>query len=184
MHIRIALLRGINVGGKNIVKMAPLRAALEDAGLTQVATYIQSGNIVAQSALDDASFGALIAKVIAKEFGVTTWPAVIDPAALARIIAAMEAGGDAAQAHALVSHAYVYRERPETPLDLSQLNGALGPDDRLTACPEALILYAPNGLSQSKFATKADRAIPVPVTCRNYRTLGKLLDMATAGVSA
>jgi uncharacterized protein (DUF1697 family) len=41
----LALLRGINVGGKNLVKMAHLRAAFEDMGFADVATYIQSGNV-------------------------------------------------------------------------------------------------------------------------------------------
>jgi uncharacterized protein (DUF1697 family) len=42
----VALLRGINVGGKNLIKMADLKACLEDRGLENVATYIQSGNVV------------------------------------------------------------------------------------------------------------------------------------------
>ncbi|MGD8868416.1 MAG: DUF1697 domain-containing protein [Gemmatimonadales bacterium] len=42
----LALLRGINVGGKNILKMAELRACFEDMGFDDVATYIQSGNVL------------------------------------------------------------------------------------------------------------------------------------------
>lgn len=42
----LALLRGINVGGKNIIKMAELRACFEDMGFADVATYIQSGNVL------------------------------------------------------------------------------------------------------------------------------------------
>jgi uncharacterized protein (DUF1697 family) len=42
----VALLRGINVGGRNPVPMADLRAAFEDAGHTAVRTYIQSGNVL------------------------------------------------------------------------------------------------------------------------------------------
>lgn len=42
----VALLRGINVGGNNIIKMVALREAFEKAGFSQVATYIQSGNVV------------------------------------------------------------------------------------------------------------------------------------------
>jgi uncharacterized protein (DUF1697 family) len=45
----VALLRGINVGGKNIVKMAALEACFEASGLTDVVTYIQSGNILFRS---------------------------------------------------------------------------------------------------------------------------------------
>lgn len=42
----LALLRGVNVGGKNLVRMADLRAAFEDMGFAAVTTYIQSGNVL------------------------------------------------------------------------------------------------------------------------------------------
>jgi uncharacterized protein (DUF1697 family) len=42
----VALLRGINVGGKNLIKMAELKACFEGAGFRDVATYIQSGNVL------------------------------------------------------------------------------------------------------------------------------------------
>jgi uncharacterized protein (DUF1697 family) len=45
----IALLRGINVGGNNLIKMAELRACLEQAGFTHVSTYIASGNVIFES---------------------------------------------------------------------------------------------------------------------------------------
>jgi uncharacterized protein (DUF1697 family) len=41
----VALLRGINVGGKNMIKMADLKASFEDQGFGNVATYIASGNV-------------------------------------------------------------------------------------------------------------------------------------------
>ena len=46
MTTHVALLRGINVGGKNLIRMADLKACFEDDGFEQVATYIQSGNVV------------------------------------------------------------------------------------------------------------------------------------------
>ena len=52
MTIYIALLRGINVGGHKIIKMADLKQAFKSIGLKQVKTYIQSGNIVFKSEED------------------------------------------------------------------------------------------------------------------------------------
>ena len=49
MSTYIALLRGININGQKIVKMADLRAFLTDTGLSQVQIYIQSGNIIFES---------------------------------------------------------------------------------------------------------------------------------------
>uniref|UniRef100_UPI003A5C85A7 DUF1697 domain-containing protein n=1 Tax=Muricomes intestini TaxID=1796634 RepID=UPI003A5C85A7 len=51
----VALFRGINVGGKNIVKMAALRQLFLNLGLHKVQTYIQSGNVAFESYLDDLS---------------------------------------------------------------------------------------------------------------------------------
>lgn len=55
--------------GKNKVLMALLRAALEDAGLERAHTYIQSGNVVVQTALEQRALETLVHEVIAREFG-------------------------------------------------------------------------------------------------------------------
>ena len=66
----IALLRGINVGGKNKLPMKDLAALFRDAGCDRVQTYIQSGNVVFQATPALAScIPALIAKAISESFG-------------------------------------------------------------------------------------------------------------------
>ncbi|MGE8678882.1 MAG: DUF1697 domain-containing protein [Achromobacter marplatensis] len=69
MSTQIILLRGVMPSGKNKVPMAPLRAALERAGLRDVRTYIQSGNVIAATGLDQASVQALVHQVIKEQFG-------------------------------------------------------------------------------------------------------------------
>ena len=49
MALYLALLRGINVSGKKIIKMEDLRKLMENAGYTKIKTYIQSGNVVFES---------------------------------------------------------------------------------------------------------------------------------------
>lgn len=65
----IILLRGVTPSGKNKVSMAPLRTALARAGLKDVQTYIQSGNIVVSSTLTQSALENLVHKVIRKKFG-------------------------------------------------------------------------------------------------------------------
>lgn len=65
----IVLLRGVMPTGRNKVPMAPLRAALEAAGLENVRTYIQSGNVVVSTALGQEALEQLVHEVIAQEFG-------------------------------------------------------------------------------------------------------------------
>lgn len=66
----IALLRGINVGGNNKVSMADLKVALMNAGLINVRTYINSGNVLFESdEKDDTKLAVLCEQVIEKRFG-------------------------------------------------------------------------------------------------------------------
>lgn len=64
----VALLRGINVGGNNIIKMTDLKACFAKQGFTDVATYIQSGNVVFSAAAKEAVVEKKIAAVLAKTF--------------------------------------------------------------------------------------------------------------------
>lgn len=68
----VALIRGINVGGRNKVPMAELRAALTDAGYPGARTYIQSGNVVVDTAVSPSQVADAVASVLEESFGVCT----------------------------------------------------------------------------------------------------------------
>lgn len=65
----VALLRGINVGGRNKVPMAELRAAFEGAGHTDVSTYIQSGNVLFRSSAPRAAIEADVERMLERHLG-------------------------------------------------------------------------------------------------------------------
>lgn len=69
MTAYIALFRGINVGGNKVVKMETLRNLLESVGLSDVKTYIQSGNVVFKSSQTAGRIQVTIAGVFPKAFG-------------------------------------------------------------------------------------------------------------------
>ena len=69
MEKYVILLRGVTPTGKNRVPMAELRAALSNAGLLDVHTYIQSGNVIAKSTLIRSSLESLVHEVIFHEIG-------------------------------------------------------------------------------------------------------------------
>ncbi len=70
--VYVALLRGINVGGNNKINMKLLQTSFERAGMSDVVTYINSGNIVFAHDGDDASrLPATLESVIAEDFGLT-----------------------------------------------------------------------------------------------------------------
>ena len=68
MHTYVVLLRGINVGGKNIIPMAGLRTCLEEHGFSHVSTYIASGNVLLKSNLDADEVKIQIEGVLSENF--------------------------------------------------------------------------------------------------------------------
>ena len=71
MNTFIALIRGINVGGRNKLPMANLRSALQLAGFEYLQTYIQSGNVIFKSStLDQTKLEDLIHEVIKSKFSI------------------------------------------------------------------------------------------------------------------
>ena len=88
MPTHIALLRGINVGGRNRVAMADLREVVLGLGYTDVATYIQSGNVVfASEEAETAMIAAALERAIAEHLGVRPKVVVLTRAELARVVA-------------------------------------------------------------------------------------------------
>lgn len=88
----VALLRGINVGGRNMIKMAELKACFEQHGFRDVATYIQSGNVIFNSegsaAKNTSKLATDLERAIAAELGVRPRVVVLTRAELAKVIKA------------------------------------------------------------------------------------------------
>ena len=86
----VALLRGINVGGKTLVKMAELKACVEELGFDEVSTYIASGNVLFESRkVDPAKLETKIERAIEKQFRLPVKVVVLDRPSYARIVRAI-----------------------------------------------------------------------------------------------
>jgi uncharacterized protein (DUF1697 family) len=86
----VALLRGINVGGRTLVKMADLKACFEQLGFEDVSTYIASGNVLFESDEDDAAgLATTIEDAIEQRFELPVKVVVLDRASYARIVKAI-----------------------------------------------------------------------------------------------
>src|SRR6516162_3599372 len=88
MATHVALLRGINLGGRNKVAMADLRAVVGELGHTDVSTYIQSGNVlfVAAPGADTSTMALAMTEAIAAKLGVTAPVVVLSRDELARVV--------------------------------------------------------------------------------------------------
>ena len=87
MHVYVALLRGINVGGNNMISMKALKASFERLAFKDVSTYINSGNILFRSAIADArKLEARIEKMLVAEFQLGCKVVVRNSAEMARLV--------------------------------------------------------------------------------------------------
>lgn len=167
-------LRAVNVGGTGKLAMAKLRAALEAEGARDVATYIQSGNVVLEHAADDPDSLARWAEgVLTQRFRLETAVAVRDTAALDAAIGAhpWAATGAGNQVHFAFFSGAAQADAAER-LARCCTNG-----EEVRADARALYLYTPNGIGRSKLNGQLDRAVGRPVTVRNLNTLRKVRDM-------
>lgn len=174
----IILLRGINVSGKNIVKMAELRASLsESESLSKVQTYIQSGNIVLSTTVKkQAQLEQLINKVISENFG-------IDVPVFARnrvyFIDALKKNPFHKELDEDQKKVYFtfLSDKPaaEKGKELESLNF---PDEHIRVVDDVVYFYSPNPVGNAKFNNNlVEKKLGVRATTRNHRTLLKLLDM-------
>jgi uncharacterized protein (DUF1697 family) len=89
----VALLRGINVGGKHLIKMADLKCCFEGLGFGNVATYIQSGNVVFEAAGSTPSkLASQIESALAQAFQYRSWVAVRSHKQMQQVVARAPAG--------------------------------------------------------------------------------------------
>lgn len=82
----LVLLRGINVGGSNIIKMADLRKCFEEMGFDNVLTYIQSGNVIFTSKKKAKSITSIVQKGLEKHFRYTTPVFVLTKKQLVKVV--------------------------------------------------------------------------------------------------
>ncbi len=176
MNTWIALLRGINVGGKNRLPMDTLRNLLAQQGCEHIRTYIQSGNAVFSAAESDAEkLSGRISLAIAQQQGFQPPVICLRTADLEQAVRnnPFTRAGQAPPS----LHVYFLAARPAA--------SAAAALDRLAAGNErwawgegVMYLHAPHGVGRSKLAGGAEAALGVDATARNWKTVNKLLEMA------
>lgn len=172
----VALLRGINVGGKNRLPMATLQTLCIDLGCTRVATYIQSGNVVLTAKPQLANvLAATLEAAITKATKLTVPVVVIAADELQRIARDnpyRKRGVAEDTLHvALLAH-------PPTAAAIAALDANRSPPDTFVARGRAIYLYLPNGVGKTKLTNAYfDRTLGTIATVRNWRTLQALVAM-------
>lgn len=177
----VALFRGINVGGKNIVKMQDLKQLLLDLGFQQVNTYIQSGNVVFEAALEEAPLRDRIRTAFSERFGFESDVILRSMDEINTLVDRLPFSAEeiakAEAADPQVEHLYVYflENLPE----LSKLDAICkkhtGPD-LFQAGEREIYLLCSESIRKSKLAIGISQAFD-SATARNWKTVLKLTDM-------
>lgn len=179
MNTYIILLRGINVGGRNILPMKELAALLEGLGLTSVKTYLNSGNVVFQSETADLDADRLLDDIrtaIEQNYGFRPQVLIRSIQDLQKAIATNPFPEGESQPKSL--HFFFLESTPVDP-DLEDLESIKKASERFRLVDTVFYLHAPEGIGRSKLATRVEKSLGVPATARNWRTVSKVMAMAT-----
>lgn len=174
----IILLRGIDVGGKNLVAMKDLRPALESAGFEDVATYIQSGNVLGRHDIATAKdVASRVAEVIEAIAGFRPVVFALTQSQLAAAVLANPYSDEGADEPKTVHFGFV--DGAPGPGALAKLSALAASTESFELVGNMIYLHAPQGVARSKLAGGMERAIGLGVTSRNLRTVQKVLALAT-----
>jgi uncharacterized protein (DUF1697 family) len=164
----IALLRAINVGGKGILSMKELATMCVELGFENVRTYIQSGNVIFNSALPEATVRTRLEQALAERLGKKI-DVIVRTAAELRAI--LDANPFPAAPPAKVAVVFL-----SDPMPKNLLRDVIAPDgEQVRLGDRELYIYYPNGMGRSKLKIPS---LNVPATVRNINTVTKLVAIA------
>ncbi len=174
MKTYVALLRGINVGGKNTIPMSELKKALSSRGYEDVVTYIQTGNVVFRSPAGDAQEIANdIEQRIAESFAIGVTVLLRTGAellAIARRNPFLRVEPDLSKLHV------VFMSGRSSTKAVAGLDPDRSPPDEFGVHGREIYLHLPNGAGRSKLTIDYfERRLGVAATARNWNTLIKLI---------
>jgi uncharacterized protein (DUF1697 family) len=171
----VALLRGINVGGKNVIRMEDLRACVEAVGHTNVATYIQSGNVVFDAkAKDAAAVERGLEAALAREF---RYSASVMVRSLAQVKSVVEdAPRGFGKSPARFRYDVIFLKEPPSAEELLPRIPQREGVDRVWA-GEGVLYFSRAEKQASKSRLSKITAMPIyqRMTIRNWNTTTKLL---------
>jgi uncharacterized protein (DUF1697 family) len=182
VDVHVALLRGINLGGKNRLPMKDLAAMFTDAGCGSVTTYIQSGNALFQASSGLARrIPALIEKAIAERFGYQVPVVTRTGGDLLRIVRGnpfLRAGADEGTLHV------AFLAGAPAAARVKALDPERSPPDGFAVRGREIYLHCPKGFARTKLTNAYfDSKLGTMSTVRNWRTVLKLRELTAGSVA-
>jgi uncharacterized protein (DUF1697 family) len=172
----VALLRAVNVGGRNSLPMGELRAALCEH-YPDVATVLQSGNVLLTSGRSASTTASDISRTIEDAFGLRVTVVVRSAAEIESIVRRNPFSG--ADVAANPAHLHVaFLEQHPAPEAISSLDATRSPPDAFVVSGCEVYLAYPNGSARTRLTLDyLETRLGVAGTARNWRTVGRLADL-------
>jgi uncharacterized protein (DUF1697 family) len=176
MARHVVLLRGINIGPRNRVAMPALREALEEAGFTEVQTYLQSGNVVVESRAKPETVRRKIEQLIKERFGLEIAVVVRTRAELAAVV---KRNPHAKVATNPKTYQVTFLEQKLPAKTVRELEEAAAEDELVVVSGREVYAWHPQTVARSKLWAKlAGQGLGVTATSRNWTTVEALLELA------
>jgi uncharacterized protein (DUF1697 family) len=173
---QIVLLRGINIGPRNRIAMPALREALTGAGLDDVRTYVQSGNVVLSGDASPDELARTCERLIADEFDLDIAVVVRTRDELADVVD-RDPLGKVAEDPKRYQVSFLSAELDGDVVD--KLEEVAVESERFVVSGREIYAWHPEGVARSKlWARLAGKDLGVTATARNWTTVNKLLAMA------
>lgn len=182
MSIYVAFLRGVNVGGKNKIKMARLKAILESMHFTGVETYLQSGNVIFRAEEEEMLIRNRIEQGMAENFGFIV-PVTLRTAAELRSLIEKnpfsEKEIEAAQAENTEGESFYVQLLTAAPAaeKIATLKKFKSDNDDFRICDRNVYILLKQSIRHSKLATHLQK-LEESVTVRNWKVMQKLASLA------
>lgn len=177
MSIYVALLRGINVGGRNRVPMKELVQMCEGLGWKEVRTVLQTGNVVfaAPEGSTAEDLESVLERAINEQFQLSIPVVVRNGAQFGQLL---DDSPHAEQAAVDPSRALLYLTKQAIASNAEEkIVSRAKAGEVVTAKDGALWIYFPNGIGTSKLTPAViDRAVGSPATGRNWKTVRKIME--------
>jgi uncharacterized protein (DUF1697 family) len=174
----VVLLRGVNLAGRNRVSMPALREVLEDADFTDVATYVQSGNVVLTSRKAAKRVGTDVERRLAERFDLDLRVVVRTRAELAAVI---DRDPFAKIATDPKRYQVTFLESPLAADVVRKLEAVATDSERVKHAGREVYAWHPDGVGRSKLAVLlAGKGLGAVATARNWKTVTRLLELADA----
>ncbi len=181
MSRHVVLLRGINLASRNRIAMPELRSLLEKAGFKEVATYVQSGNVLLSSRYRPERVGAEVNALIKRRFGMDVVVLVRSKAEVAEIVRRNPLADVAVDPK---RHLVTFMSAAVGDDLVERMRAAAGPDEKFAVIDREVYSWHPEGVGRSPLWERlAGKALGVNGTSRNWTTVTTLLTMADAPTS-